>query len=212
MAQQYPPNGGRGGHTGRGPAPGGRGPGRGVAPTQQGQQHPYNFSAVGNSRDSFRPPVGAWQATQPTSLQQAAGYQNTTASQQGQTRQVPAGGYAPPMGGMPYYNPYTAAGASPYGQRADPSQWQGTPSGYGTPSHPQSSMRFYPPAAGPPVVNTMAPVPLPQTQISHPPPPREKKPLTITVRPRELLTSNILTPLTFVFVTLEPLRISSETS
>jgi hypothetical protein len=195
MAQQFPPNGGgRGGHGGRGPPPGGRGPGRGIPSTSLQQQHPqqqqqasqpqpYNFAAGGSGRGGPRP-VSAWQPSQPTSLQQASGYPVVQGlPQQGHVRPVAPGGYAP-MGAMPYYNPYATGGALPYAPRADPNQWQGQPS-YAQVPHQQQAMRggvYYPPGSGPPVVNAMPSAPAPQSQISQPIAPRKKMPLQITVR------------------------------
>lgn len=194
MAQQFPPNGGRGGHGGRGPPSGGRGSGRGAPQQQQTPTQPYNnsYPASGSGRGGPRPGMGAWQATPPSSaLQQAAlqqgGYPGVPPSQQGQARPVPAAAYgAPPVGYYPNYG--GGPGAAPqYGSRPNPGQWSGQPTYVSGPGPGQpSAMRggiFYPGAGSPHMINAIPPVPMPQSQIAPPPPPpREKKPLIITVR------------------------------
>jgi hypothetical protein len=207
MSQQFPPNGGRGPHNGRGPAQGGRGPARGgrmVIPQQQQQQPPHqtqqqqqqqppqtqqynSYPAGGRDRGGSRP-IGVWQQPQQqgSSLQQAAsaaaagGYQvgQQPPPVQGHGRPMPAtGGYAP-MGTVPYYHPYAVTGGGPH-----PGQWQGQPAYMAAP-HQQSTARgqmYYPPT-GQPVVPAMMQGTMPQSQVSQPIAPREKKPLIITVR------------------------------
>jgi hypothetical protein len=177
MAQQYPPNGGRGG--GRGPHSGGRSGGRGGGvPPQQLQQN-YNYTAPGVAGGRGSGNMGAWQPAQPTSLQQAAGYPGLPQQVAGGGR----GGYVQPHPPPAYY-PYTT-GPNPYGPQhvAPPHnrQWQGygAPPQVGMPT--QSNMAggvFYPQHAGrgipPPAAMANTPA------VPAPPPPREKKPLLIT--------------------------------
>jgi hypothetical protein len=157
--------------------------------SQLPQQQQYNnYQTGGRDRGGSRP-ISAWQQTQqaPTqgsSLQQqaaaaAGGYQVVSLQQQPQ--QPPAqsqgrpmsaaGGYAP-MGNVPYYNPYGGAG--------HPGQWPGQPA-YMTAPHQQTSRGMYYPPSGQPVVPTLIQGPIPQSQVSQPIAPREKKPLVITV-------------------------------
>lgn len=185
MAQQFPPNGGRGGHGGRGPSPGGRGAGRGIPPQQQPQPQPYNFAAGGSGRGGSRTGMGAWQPAQPTSsLQQAAAYSGPPPSQPPQNRPPPGGYASMGVGGMAYYNPYASGGNQAFVPRTDPNHHYQGQHTYAPAPHQQQATRgvvYYPPTVGPPV-GTIPQVPMPQSQMPQPPAPREKKPLIITVR------------------------------